>query len=552
MDVLSQTRRAMERTLLFAVAVEALVGRVIVKGLEKKPQVVKGVPEKLVPPAWFVALDYLALFLLYFVTVVGVLALVIGRLEVRARWAQASVGARALLVASGVFTLGLAAAVAGGATNHGGPPWLVLGALAGVALVAVVSTWLARPGLAVAAGVTMIAAPLVVYGVFALMTRRLWSEAEIFGGEAKAGFGAGTRLAITLAALASPYLLAPRPFTRTILRVAPFAAALAVASIGAVMLRLDYLATIAAINRGLGLDLEPRAASEWIAFYLLAFSTIVWTAVACLTAVTPARRRLGVGLALVVLAGLGFPWPMNFVVAAVGILAMAEAAPAAAREEQRLYGPVTPVVDDDRWQAFVGRLVTGLRAAGGDAQALSVRQDHGQVATRVVAERHGVPVRLTINRIDGAVVSVDLVCGGEAAAAPSWTVLARAHGPHPEPPDAGPTCTLDDAGFDAGFRCRGDRGGLATALDDSARAALRAGFDGWLAAWPHVGVRHRVYPGHGAPIDLLLPLTDLAGRGPLPPTAALAARIELCAAIAARIGAGEPALLAEATEADAP
>ena len=301
----SQTRRAMERTLLIAVAAEALVGRIIVKGLEKKPQIIRGVPQKLVPPGWYVALDYLALFLLYFVTVVGVLTLVVGRLE-HARAARRDGGARVELVPAGIFTLALAAAVAGGATNHAGPPWLVWGALTGVAATALFMTWWRRPGLTTALGVTTVAVPLLIYGGGALLTRRLWSEAEIFDGAARASFGAATRLAVTFAALASPYLLAPRPLSRTVVRPAPFVAGLAVAATGAVLLSLDYLSTIAAINRGLGLDLEPRAASRWIAFNLLAFATVAWTIVACLTAPTPARRRLGVGLGLVVLAGVGF------------------------------------------------------------------------------------------------------------------------------------------------------------------------------------------------------------------------------------------------------
>ena len=106
----SQTRRAMERTLLIAVAAEVLVGRIIVKGLEKKPQIIRGVPQKVTPPDWFVAIDYLALFLLYFVTVVGVLTLVVGRLE-HAQAAKRDGRAWVELVPAGIFTLALAAEI---------------------------------------------------------------------------------------------------------------------------------------------------------------------------------------------------------------------------------------------------------------------------------------------------------------------------------------------------------------------------------------------------------------------------------------------------------
>lgn len=541
----SQTRRAMERTLLIAVAAEALVGRIIVKGLEKKPQIIRGVPQKLVPPGWYVALDYLALFLLYFVTVVGVLTLVVGRLE-HAGAARRDGRARVELVPAGIFTLALAAAVAGGATNHAGPPWLVWGALTGVAATALFMSWWRRPGLTTALGVTTVAIPLLIYGGGALLTRRLWSEAEIFDGAARASFGAATRLAVTFAALASPYLLAPRPLSRTVVRPAPFIAGLAVAATGAVLLSLDYLSTIAAINRGLGLDLEPRAASRWIAFYLLAFATVAWTIVACLTAPTPARRRLGVGLGLVVLAGVGFGWPMNFAVAAVGILAMADASEAE-REERRAWGPATPMIDDEIWHGFVGQVVTRLRADGGEVSAVSVRGDHGQIATVVLAERDRVPVRLCVTRVAGCVISVDLICGRESAAAPRWSLLARQPAGHPEPPaPAGPTFVVDDAAFDERFRCRGDRAALTAAIDAGDRARLAASLEGWLAGWPGEALRHRVYPGHGASVDELLPLTELAARRSLPPTAAapLLARIALCAELAGRLGAAvevEPA-----------
>lgn len=532
----SQTRRAMERTLLIAVAAEALVGRVIVKGLEKKPQIIRGVPQKLVPPGWYVALDYLALFLLYFVTVVGVLTLVVGRLE-HAQRARRDGQARLELIPAGIFTLALAAAVAGGATNHAGPPWLVWGALTGIGVTAVAMTWLRRPGLATAVGVTAVAVPLIIYGGGALLTRRLWSEAEIFDGAARASFGAATRLAVTLAALASPYLLAPRPLGRTIVRPAPFVAGLAVAATGAVLLSLDYLSTIAAINRGLGLDLEPRAASRWIAFYLLAFATVAWTIVACLTAPTPARRRLGVGFGLVVLAGVGFGWPMNFAVAAVGILTMADASEAE-REERRAWGPATPMIDDEIWHGFVGQVVTRLRGDGGDVSAVSVRGDHGQIATVVLAERAGVPVRLCVTRVAGCVISIDLICGRESAAAPRWSLVTRSSG-HPEPPAAGPGFVVGDPPFDARFRCAGDRAALTAAIDPGDRARLAAGLDGWLAGWPGAAVRHRVYPGHGAGVDDLLPLTALAARRALPASEAtpLLARIALCVDIAARLGA---------------
>src|SRR5262245_22928147 len=75
-----QQRRSLstlELVMLAAVAAEVLLGRLLVRGLEKKPVFVRGVPQKIVPPTWFVALDYLALFLLYFVAMMGVIVLAV-------------------------------------------------------------------------------------------------------------------------------------------------------------------------------------------------------------------------------------------------------------------------------------------------------------------------------------------------------------------------------------------------------------------------------------------------------------------------------------------
>ena len=60
-----------------------------------------------------------------------------------------------------------------------------------------------------------------------------------------------------------------------------------------------------------------------------------------------------------------------------------------------------------------------------------------------------------------------------------------------------------------------------------------ATLDGWVAYWEREGLRYRVYPGRGAPLDHPLPLSDLAtGR----PTTAdrFVAVIELLVEIGAR------------------
>jgi hypothetical protein len=126
---------------------------------------------------------------------------------------------------------------------------------------------------------------------------------------------------------------------------------------------------------------------------------------------------------------------------------------------------------------------------------------------------------MRIERVAGSVVSIDARFGrdvGDARTA-TFTVLARPEGRrdlHPEPPPAAPRVELaEDLGFASRFKTRGDRAVVTATLDDWIRARLTATMDGWLAVWKDESVRHRVYPGRGAPIDHPIPLSDLATRG---------------------------------------
>ena len=375
--------------MLAAVVAEVVIGRLVVRGLEKKPIFVKGQAQTIVPPSWFVALDYVALFLLYFVALLGVIVLAqrVRKVSVDAVTAAAMAGA---------------AAVAAVAEPDAVQPLLHL-SLLGIAGYHVVRVWLARGDLGAAIGTSIVAAPIIVYGAASLFSGYLWTEDQMLGGEARASIGKLARNALVIAAIASPYCLSPRPFARSMTRVLPFVVALAIAGAGAVALRLDYPSTVKAVNRVLGLDLRVDAPQDQIALYLLAFATITWTTVACLTASSPARRRIGFGLALLVLAGHGFAWPASFVTAAVGIALLADGAVRVRAEERAAFVPVTPAVDDEVWHGFVGHLVASLRKLAGEpsaVSAVSVRGEGEHTSTVVVTERRGVPVRLRIERME--------------------------------------------------------------------------------------------------------------------------------------------------------
>lgn len=557
MDRDHRSLTTLELIMLAAVAAEVGLGRFLVRGLEKKPVFIRGVPQKIVPPTWFVALDYLALFLLYFVALLGVIVLASRARDLALNSGRGNLNERIHRVIGGATAAVLAAVAAFAAVvDPDAVETLLHVALLGVAVHQLVRVWTGRGDLGAAIGLTLCAAPILLYVGASLFSGELWTEDQMMGGDAKAGLGKLARSALAMAAIASPYCLAPRPFARSMTRVLPFAIALVVAGVGAAALRYDYVTTVKAVNNVLGLDLRVDAPQDQIALYLLAFATLTWTVAAGATASSPSRRRIGFGLAMLVMAGYGFAWPAAFVTAGVGLVLMGDGALRVRDEERAAFVPVTPSIDDEAWQGYVGHTVTALRRLVGDdsaVSAVSVRGEGEHTSTVVVTERHGVAVRLRIERMARAVVVIDVVCGREVdpGRTPTWSLVARGGGlggGHPEPPAAGPVVRADDVPFDERFRCRGERVALLRILDDGLRARAAASLDGWVAYWDGQSLRHRVFPGQGAPMDHPIPLSQLAmDRRSVPENVErLVMVLELCAEIAARglVTQDEPVALA--------
>src|SRR5688572_19737728 len=210
----------LELIMLAAVVAEVAIGRLLVRGLEKKPVFIKGQAQKIVPEAWFVGLDYVALFLLYFVALLGVIVL-----AQRVRKLSVDAGVSAVMAAVAAF-----AAVSDPELVQ----TLLHAALLGVAVHQIVRVWLARGDLGAAIGITIVASPIFVYCAASLFAGQLWTEDQMLGGEAKASISKLARNALVLAAIASPYCLSPRPFARSMTRVLPFIVALVIAGAGAV------------------------------------------------------------------------------------------------------------------------------------------------------------------------------------------------------------------------------------------------------------------------------------------------------------------------------
>jgi hypothetical protein len=174
----------------------------------------------------------------------------------------------------------------------------------------------------------------------------------------------------------------------------------------------------------------------------------------------------------------------------------------------------------------------------GDVHTVTTRGEGGLATTMLVAEKDGLPVRIRIERIEGSVIAFDVVIGREidevrGATLCLWAIAPRGLGINPSGPPAAPTFKSGDAGFDDRFRVRGSAQAFQKLFGSSRRARATATLDGWLAYWEREGLRYRVYPGRGAPLDHPLPLSDLALGRPVVPDRFVAV-VELLVDIAAQ------------------
>ncbi|MGH2898289.1 MAG: hypothetical protein ACRDMZ_06405, partial [Solirubrobacteraceae bacterium] len=361
---------------------------------------------------------------------------------------------------------------------------------------------------------------------------------------------------LCLAALATPYCFAPRPFARAVTRPVPVLCAMAVAGVGALLARSWYGALAKGAALAIGVELvgqpDPR-----LAMYLLAVATLAWTLAACATAPSSARRSVGVGLALIVLGGYGFKWPHQYLLPLLGLVMIADAV-RSVREEELAALPIaseTPPIADGAWSAYVGIVTQGLRRSLGEVHSLTTRGEAGLASTVIVGDAAGVPVRVRVERIEGSVLALDVVLGRDidevrAATLTVWAIPPRALGINPAGPPAAPLFKTGDAQFEERFKTRGSALAFRTLFDEGLRARAVATIDGWIAYWEGESgagesVRYRVYPGRGAPLDHPMPLSDLALGRASATAERLVTVVELLVELAAR---GVPAVASTTLE----
>ena len=525
------------------------------------------------PPIWHAVLSYVGLFLFYFTTAFG-LAIVVRQLVLFAknehpygRW----IGSALVVIGAGVVVYAVKALVEVPSEND----TLLLELFFTSALFLVVAGQL-RPGGDVASkiGILFLAAPLLVHFYRDAAVRWLFGPEALWEGIADRVDAYG-QWSMVLAALMSPYCLAPRPFSESAGRLPPLAIGTFVGLVGALVMRQSYEVGYLLAKRGLGIDLGAGAPTSQIALYLIALGSITWTFVSCVMAPAPGRRRIGIGLGLVVASGYAFAWPLQYVVGLVGFLTISDGAREVAEQERsaRSFAAARfrpPPIRPDAWQTYVSGLVAALRGRGYHASTVSIedREEAAAAEPAVLGAAPGAgeakpaepaggvsrthvllleaapcPLRLFIERHEGSIRVMEIVCGRDprTLGGPAWTMEARgerrfAATHHPSPPAIrAPHHKTGDAEFDRRFRLRDAGTHSERLLDDGLRARAIALLDGWLAYWPGESLVYQLCPGQGTPLDTPIPVTQLAFGGGGPATAdRMVTTLELVAAIATR------------------
>nr|HEX4315382.1 hypothetical protein [Kofleriaceae bacterium] len=524
--------------LVVAAVLEVIVNRVMIGSVMDPGLVAAAVLQPEVdPPFWYTAVSYLGLFLFYFT---GALAavLVVARAFVQLTadgplHVRVTVANIALIVGAVLAAIPLVANV----------PALSLPlelAFAACTVTVVAAAFGRRRDLGAQIGICVVAIPLALHTVAALGARFVWSDSISFDGPIADVTHLGV-IGLCAAALVSPYCFAPRPFARAVTRPIPAIIAVATAAAGAVVARLWYPSFVKGAGLAIGVELTSTQADRWLAIYLLAIATLVWTLASCAAASTAARRAIGAGISLVVLGGYSFEWPNHYLLPLLGLALIGEATRVVRDDELEAhpFRSETPAIADGAWASYVALVKTGLGRVLADVQTLSARGDHDIVTTVIVGDADGLPVRARIERIGGAVLGLDLVIGKEidevrAATLTAWTLPNAEHGgAHPAAPPAAPMFRTNDAPFDDKFRLRGSAIAFGKLFDDALRTRAASALDGWLAYWDRDGLRYRVFPGRGAPLDHPMPLADLA-VGKVATPERLVAVVELLVEIARR------------------
>ncbi len=498
---------------------EMLIYRLMVPALRPR--------DDLAPPAWHAGLTYVGLFLFYFASAlaIGVIAHQLWqlfRIKTKTLW-----GRWVLLPVGGVFVV---LAILSILTRPSAGVTFLLEASFVFAVLILVASLLFRKGdLGIKIGMVLLAAPLVVHFYAPFSVRYIGGEEALWNGLTDQVEAAG-RWIVLLAALALPYCMGARPFFLRAARLLPLMASLFVGVFGALLVRKDYLKAMDLAQNGLGISIGPAAPSSLIALCLLALSAVAWTLANTLTAPSESRRSIGVGIALIMLGGYAFAWPLQYLAGLAGFITIVKASFFVQVEESVKIMPTVPAIADEEWNSYMDSALQILRKNNSESTGLgkgavvNLSGDGDACRTHFVYSANGASVRVTVERLGGVIVGLDVRIGeGEAEGEPCWALHNRRASKmglvHPSPPvcNAAPLL-LEPSEFSARFRVVDKEGWTTDLLNERLRAEIQKRVRGWVAIWPDGTLRFQVYPGRGAPLDSPIPVTGLAFQtGPRDP-----------------------------------
>jgi len=512
--------------LLLVALLEVAINRVAVPMLR---------PSDGAPPWWHTYLDYAGLFLFYFA---GTLAALL--LGARCWQTIRSHGRRRAFLAGTIVAITTILAAVPLVIDAPAALSLTLeAAFAASVLAIVISCFGNRGDVGIQVGLPIFAIPLLLHSVGVIGAKFVWPD-NMFDGAGVVLAHAGV-LALCLAAMATPYCFAPRPFARAAMRPGPVLLAMAVAGAGVLIARSEYPSLARGVMLATGIELTPVQPDPRLAMYLLAAATLTWALASCAIAASSARRSVGIGLALIVLGGYAFKWPHHYLLPLLGMMLIADAV-RSVRDDELAAMPIaseTPPIADLAWSSYIALVAHGLRRTLGEVHSLTTRGEGELSSSVIIGEAGGLPVRVRIERIEGSVLALDVVLGREidevrGATLTVWAIPPRALGVNPAGPPAAPIFRTGDAPFDERFKTRGSALAFHRLFDEGLRARAVATIDGWMSYWEDESLRYRVYPGRGAPLDHPMPLSDLALGRASATADRLVAVIDLLVEIAAR------------------
>jgi hypothetical protein len=451
--------------------------------------------------SWTTTVDYASLFLLYFATT---LAIVVAAQLAWQSWR--TTGATAKNLPARLLPALLVVCVAAVVTPAGTTLSLALDVtLALVVIGAVFSTFGGAPrDLGARVGLLVVCAPILLHCAVTIYARAISIDAVA---ESTETLQHATLITMCVAAMLSPYCFAPRPFAAAVIRIAPVAVAMTLATAGALALRFDYVLTALSVDRALGIEISSMHADPKLALYLLSLATLLWTIASALVAQAPDRRRIGLGLFLLLLAGASYRWPVNYALVGIALTFIAQGARQVRSQEQP-----APQVDDAVWSTYVASVARALRVHAPQLHVLSTRDTDAEVSTLLVGEIDNVALRVRMSRRQGCLQIVDVLLGREPLVNDSPTLVMLGHSPvaaaavivkgerHRIASD-----DMDIVGPVAMFTTLRGEGSLP--------GAALCEIPGWIGYWPQRGLLWRALPGRDASYDFPIPLHDLAMAG---------------------------------------